>query len=87
MEKKYEDKPNYGVLHQAKVKKNPNEPDYFGEIRVDLSTVDIANNVATVKIGGWKKTSKAGKTYLSLRVSTWKGNKPQAQEIEDDDPF
>jgi hypothetical protein len=92
-QKQYEDNPNFGSLHATKVKQNPKEPDYFGSIKIDLGTVDIENNVATVKLGGWKKESKNGKTYLSLRVNTWKGDgkqqsKPANTGIEDDDiPF
>lgn len=92
-QKPFVNAPNFGNLNATKAKKNPQEPDYWGEVKVDLSTVDIENNVATVKLGGWRKKTANGNTWLSLKVNTWKGDgKQQAKSadtgIEDDDiPF
>ena len=93
MEKKeWEIKPNTGTLNASKVKKSSDSPDYFGEFKIDLSTVEIENNQATFKLSGWKKQSRSGGTYLSLAVNIWKPDgqqtKSKAVEMEDDDiPF
>jgi hypothetical protein len=93
MEKKeWEVLPNTGTLNASKVKKSSDSPDYFGEFKIDLSTVEIENNQATFKLSGWKKQSRSGATYLSLAVNTWKPDEQQtkskAVEMEDDDiPF
>ena len=93
MEKKeWEVLPNTGTLNASKVKKSSDSPDYFGEFKIDLSTVEIENNQATFKLSGWKKQSRSGGTYLSLAVNIWKPDGQQTKsktvEIEDDDiPF
>lgn len=93
MEKKeWEVLPNTGTLNASKVKKSSDSPDYFGEFKIDLSTVEIENNQATFKLSGWKKQSRSGGTYLSLAVNIWKPDgqqtKSKAVEMEDDDiPF
>jgi hypothetical protein len=93
MEKKeWEVLPNTGTLNASKVKKSSDSPDYFGEFKIDLSTVEIENNQATFKLSGWKKQSRSGGTYLSLAVNTWKPDGQQTKsktvEIEDDEiPF
>ena len=93
MEKKeWEVLPNTGTLNASKFKKSSDSPDYFGEFKIDLSTVEIENNQATFKLSGWKKQSRSGGTYLSLAVNIWKPDgqqtKSKAVEMEDDDiPF
>lgn len=95
-QKKFENNPNSGTLHATKVKKNPKEPDYFGDFKLDLSTVDVEDGIATFKLSGWKKQSKNGNTFLSIAVNTWKPEgqqaKPQQQSnndegLDDDIPF
>ena len=69
----YELRPNQGSLFSTKVKKTPKSPDYFGELLIDISTLEIENGVAKVKLGGWKKKSEAsGNTFLSIQIDTWK---------------
>ena len=91
----YEPKPNTGSLFANKEKKSPQSPDYQGDILVDVSSLEVVNGVAKVKIAGWKKTSAKGLVYLSLAVDTFK---PKAAEqprqravsvadMEDDLPF
>ena len=88
-DKPFENKPNFGSLFATKTKTNPAQADYWGDIKIDLSTVDTENGIATIKLSGWKKKSERGTTYLSLAVNNWKpsGEKTQfkKQEIQDDD--
>jgi|LakMenE01Jun11ns_1017448.scaffolds.fasta_scaffold7484212_2 hypothetical protein len=91
----YELKPNQGTLFATKVKKHPKAPDYFGELLVEISTLEVVNGVAKVKLGGWKiKSESSGNTFLSIKIDTWKpdGEKqaqPQSNngDMDDDIPF
>lgn len=91
----YELRPNQGSLFSTKVKKTPKSPDYWGELLIDINTLEIENGVAKVKLGGWKKRSEAsGNTFLSLQIDTWKptnAQQPQQQSndggMDDDIPF
>jgi hypothetical protein len=91
----YELKPNQGTLFATKVKKHPKAPDYFGELLVDISTLEVVNGVAKVKLGGWKvKSESSGNTFLSIKIDTWKpdnAQQPQSQsnngDMDDDIPF
>lgn len=86
---KFEALPNTGSLFSTIVKKTPASPDYWGDIKLDLSTVDVVDGIATFKVSGWKKKSKSGSTYLSIAVNTWKPEgqqaKPQQQSSNDFD--
>jgi hypothetical protein len=91
----YELKPNQGTLFATKVKKHPKAPDYFGELLVEISTLEVVNGVAKVKLGGWKvKSESSGNTFLSIKIDTWKpdnAQQPQSQsnngDMDDDIPF
>ena len=92
----YELKPNQGSLFATKVKKHPKAPDYFGELKIDMNTLEVVDGVATVKLGGWKiKSESSGNTFLSIKIDTWKpdnAQQPQAQQsdngdMDDDIPF
>ena len=89
----YELRPNQGSLFSTKVKKTPKSPDYFGELLIDISTLEIENGVAKVKHGGWKKYSEAsGNTFLSIQIDTWKPDNAQIKpvpngDMDDDIPF
>jgi hypothetical protein len=91
----YELKPNQGTLFATKVKKHPKAPDYFGELLVEISTLEVVNGVAKVKLGGWKiKSESSGNTFLSIKIDTWKpdGEKqtqPQSNngDMDDEIPF
>lgn len=79
-------RPNSGVLFSVAAKKTPKSPDYFGDIAVSASSIHVVNGVAVIKLSGWKKQAKNGKTFLSLAVDERPAqNKPQKDE--DDDPF
>ena len=73
---------NSGVLFSQTTKQNPKAPDYRGDVTVDIRSLDVKNNVATIKLAGWKKIAKSGKQYLSLSVDTYK-----REEEEKSDDF
>ena len=93
----YTPRPNTGSLFANKVKKHPKSPDYSGDLLIDVSTLEIVDGVATVKLAGWKKTSSTGSTFLSLSVDTFKPdpsrvkpmkpNPDSAADLDDDIPF
>jgi hypothetical protein len=89
----YELKPNQGSLFATKVKTNPKSPDYFGELLIDMNSLEVVDGVAKVKLGGWKiKSESSGNTFLSLKVDTWKpdnAQKPKTTngDMDDDIPF
>lgn len=95
-----------GRINAAKSKLSERSPDYFGEICVDVE--DLTNLTKTkagwlvIPLSGWKTTSKAGNTYLSIKVKrlvrddTNQAVKPEskarpkesAESLNDDDiPF
>jgi hypothetical protein len=91
----YELRPNQGSLFATKVKKHPKAPDYFGELLIDMNSLEVVDGVAKVKLGGWKiKSESSGNTFLSIRIDTWKpdnAQQPQTQsnngDMDDDIPF
>lgn len=85
MENEY---PNSGVLFASKSKKSPKAPDYYGDFLLDLNTVKVRpDNKVEFKLSGWKKESKAGKTYLSLSVNTYEKEEDRSQDPDSDVPF
>lgn len=65
--------PDSGKLMASRTKRGPKSPDYWGEITIDLRKPenvqhDPQTGLTTFKLNGWKKTSQAGATYLSLAV-------------------
>jgi len=93
----YEVRPDTGSLFAEMSKKNPKSPDYSGSISInlkDLTGLKTENGLTYVKLSGWKKVGKNGKTYLSLSVNRFvpkeQGGRQenQAQEFPDEDiPF
>jgi uncharacterized protein (DUF736 family) len=57
----------------------------------DLTNIKTENGLVIVKLSGWKKVSKSGKTYLSIAVDRFVPNtqgirqEAQAQSFPDDD--
>jgi uncharacterized protein (DUF736 family) len=59
----------------------------------DLTNIKTENGLVIVKLSGWKKVSKSGKTYLSVAVDRFVPNaqggsvrqESQAQSFPDDD--
>ena len=67
----FKQRPDSGTLNATQSKYKENSPDYFGEIAINLSdmtNIRIEDGLHIVKLSGWKKTAKSGKTYLSLGV-------------------
>jgi len=91
----YEAKPDTGSLFATQSKKTPKSPDYWGTIAInmkDLTNVKTENGLTVVKLSGWKKVAKTGKTYLSLAVDRYVPQQQggvrqenQAQEFPADD--
>jgi len=92
----YETRPDSGSLFAEQTKKNPKSPDYSGTIAInlkDLTAIKTENGLTVIKLSGWKKVGKNGKTYLSLSVNryvpaTRQGGirqENQSQQFADDD--
>ena len=67
----YQAKPDTGSMFATQTKKTPKSPDYFGTIHLnmkDLTNIKTEDGLTVVKISGWKKVAKNGKTFLSLAV-------------------
>lgn len=91
-DKPYELGPNSGILNATKIKKNPKSPDYFGDLLIDQSIIELKNGLAKIRISGWKTKSASGNTYLSLKLDNWKPDsekQPQSNngDMDDDIPF
>ena len=90
-DKPYQTAPNTGSLFASKTKTNALQPDYWGEFKLDLKSVEIVDGVVTFKLSGWKKKGTSGTPYLSLAVNTWKGEgekeQPKSQDLDDDIEF
>jgi hypothetical protein len=68
----FETRPDTGSLFAEQSKKNPKSPDYSGTIAInlkDLTAIKTENGLTIIKLSGWKKVGKSGKTYLSLAVN------------------
>ena len=88
----YKPKADSGNLHATKSKKTEKSPDYFGELAINLNdktNIQVKDGLTIIKLSGWKRQSKAGKTYLSIGVSRFvPDGTPQAQQDDDSDvPF
>ena len=91
----YETRPDTGSLFATQRKKTPKSPDYWGTIAInmkDLTNVKTENGLTVVKLSGWKKVAKNGKTYLSIAVDRFvpqqqggTRHENQAQEFPADD--
>ena len=95
MSNDFQAKPDTGSMFATQSKKTPKSPDYFGNIALnmkDLTNIKTENGLVIVKLSGWKKVSKSGKTYLSVAVDRFVPNtqggvrqESQAQSFPDDD--
>ena len=56
--------PYYGFMARNGAKTEDKHPDYTGTIVIPEDILAGEHSIA-----GWKKTSKAGRTYLSLKLS------------------
>ena len=82
---------NSGALFANAVKKNPKAPDYYGDLLIDLSAFQAVDGKIKVALAGWKKTSKNGKTFLSISAKQFEERTTQpvveTKEQDDDIPF
>ena len=79
-DKPYVPAPDSGTLNKQATKTNPLGPDYWGDIRVnlkDLTAIKTENGLTIIKLSGWKRVDKNGRTYLSLAVNRFV---PQEQD-------
>jgi hypothetical protein len=70
----FKPRPDSGNLHAVQSKTNPLGKDYFGEIAInlkDMTNVRTEDGLTIIRLSGWKKVSKNGKTYLSLAVDRY----------------
>ena len=91
----YQAKPDTGSLFATQSKKTPKSPDYFGTISInlkDLTNLKTEDGLTVIRLSGWKKVAKNGKTFLSLAVDRYVPKEQggtrqenQAQEFPDDD--
>jgi hypothetical protein len=94
MSEKFKPYPDAGSLRASGTKKGPKSPDYWGTIAInlkDLTNIHTEDGLTVVKLSGWKKVDRAGKTYLSIAVDRFVPNaqgarqESQAQSFPDDD--
>lgn len=97
-DKEYKPYPDSGSLRATQTKKGPKSPDYWGNIAInlkDLTNVQTVDGLTVVKLSGWKKQDKQGRTYLSLSVDRFvpeqrTQSRPQPRQddgMDDDVPF
>lgn len=67
----YKPFPDSGSLRASSIKKGPKSPDYWGNIAINLkdgTNIKTEDGLTVIKLSGWKKVDKQGKTYLSISV-------------------
>ena len=86
--------PPGGALFTNQRKTSDKHPDYRGnlEISVDLLKILVEQHKGQEKINmdlvGWKKTSKSGATFLSLKAEKpYKKEEQTSAPVSDDVPF
>ena len=101
--------PASGILFQNDRKQNERQPDYTGNIEMDHATVtDLWNQLQEgvqnpkANLVGWRKVSKNGKPFLSLRSdllrerkdnsgyqapSGYQNNQSASNQMDDEIPF
>jgi hypothetical protein len=96
--------PANGVLFGNDRKTNDRQPDYTGTLDFDREVVmDLYNQLQSgteqpkASLSGWRKTSKNGKPFLSLKASITSERRqggqrsyqapPQRNDLNDDIPF
>jgi hypothetical protein len=85
----YQQKPDSGTLKATLSKGKDTAPDYWGDLHInmdDMTAIKMENGMTVVKISGWKKIDKNGKTYLSLSVNRWVPQEQTATPQEPDFP-
>ena len=94
--KEFKPYPDGGSLHASVTKKTELSNDYWGETAInlkDMTNIKIVDGLHVVKLSGWKKQDRQGKTYLSLSVDRYvpenRGDQSRRQEddMDGDIPF
>lgn len=90
----YKPFPDSGSLRASTTKKGPKSPDYWGNIAInlkDMTNIKNEDGLTVVKLSGWKKVDKQGKTYLSISVDRFvpeqKSGGYTRQETRQEDNF
>ena len=96
----YKPYPDSGSLRSSTSKKGPKSPDYWGNIAInlkDMTNIHTEDGLTIVKLSGWKKVGKDGKTYLSISVDRFvpeqksggysRQETRQEDNLDDDRPF
>lgn len=87
------DYPPSGALFTNTRKTSDKHPDYTGSLEISMDVLKVlveqAKSGQSIKmdIAGWKKTSKAGKTFLSILANKPYEKKQQESSSFDDAPF
>ena len=87
-DKQYKPYPDSGSLRASQTKKGPKSPDYWGNIAInlkDLTNIQTVDGLTVVKLSGWKKQDKQGKTYLSISVDRFVPEQRNAPAARQDD--
>lgn len=87
-----EARPDSGVFMSVDSKRSEKAPDYWGEISIDtknMTNATLENGIYTVRLSGWKKKSRTGKTFLSIAVDRYErkqaSERPQQTRQQDDE--
>jgi hypothetical protein len=93
--------PDSGSLRANATKKGDKSPDYWGSLAInikDKTNVQMDGDLMIIKLSGWKKQDKQGRTFLSIGVNRFvpegqkqahrQSQQPAAQDFpEEDIPF
>lgn len=91
--------PDSGSLRANTTKKGGKSPDYWGSLAInikDKTSVQMDGDLMIIKLSGWKKQDKQGRTYLSIAVNRFvpegqaarQSQQPAPQSFPDEDlPF
>lgn len=97
-EYEYKPYPDGGSLRANQTKKNPKSKDYWGEIAInlkDMTNIKTIDGLTVIKLSGWKKQDREGRTYLSLSVDRYipeqlsqtRAQPKQEEDLDGDIPF
>lgn len=87
---KFEARPDSGVIMSVDSKRSEKSPDYWGEIAIDMknqTNVRTENGLTIIRLSGWKRHGKNGKSFLSIAVDRYERRqqeKPQRKDEDDD---
>ena len=86
-----------GSLRATTSKRSEKSPDYWGDIAVDLrdqTNLRVVDGLTIIRVNGWKKADRSGKTFLSLAVDRFVPQNrsapapaPQNDDLDGDIPF